>query len=410
VIVLALNCGSSSLKFQVFEGREPLARGLVERLGDQAILTFGTPGEAGLRTRESIPDHDAAVRRVLDWLATSGALGPSRGRIGAVGHRVVHGGERFTRPVLIDTDVIAAIHALEELAPLHNAPSLAGIEAARRALGPDVPMVAVFDTAFHATIPEAAHLYAIPRELATAHRIRRYGFHGLAYQSVLEGYAEQSGIPPDQATLVALHLGNGCSAAAIRNGRSVDTSMGLTPLEGLVMGTRSGDVDPALVGHLARVAEVPASEVERWLNERSGLLGLSGRSRDMRDLLDREREDAHARLAIDVFCHRARKYLGAYLTLLEGGDAVVFSGGIGEHAPAIRARICAGLEWAGLVIDPERNARAVGRPGRLTGDGARLPAYAIPADEERVIARETLERLGARGQAAPGPRDADRAC
>jgi acetate kinase len=313
---------------------------------------------------------------------------------------VVHGGEGFTRPALIDAEVIAAIRALEELAPLHNAPSLAGIEAARRALGPDVPMVAVFDTAFHATIPEAAHLYAIPRELATTHRIRRYGFHGVAYQSVLEGYAELSGTPPDRATLVALHLGNGCSAAAIRHGRSVDTSMGLTPLEGLVMGTRSGDVDPALVGHLARVAGVPVPEVERWLNERSGLLGLSGRSRDMRDLLDREREDPRARLAIDVFCHRARKYLGAYLTLLGGGDAVVFSGGIGEHAAEIRARICAGLEWAGLVLDPARNARAVGRAGRLTADGARLPAYAIPADEERVIARETLERLGARGQAA----------
>ena len=211
------------------------------------------------------------------------------------------------------------------------------MRAARAALGSDVPMVAVFDTAFHAAMPEHAYRYAIPHELAVKHGIRRYGFHGLAYRSVVARYAELTGTPLERATLVAFHLGNGCSAAAIKNGRSIDTSMGLTPLEGLVMGTRSGDVDPALIGYLARMEEVPAPEVERWLNERAGLLGLSGRSRDMRDLLAHEQDDPRARLAVDVFCHRARKYLGAYLAILGGADAVVFSGGIGEHAPEVRA-------------------------------------------------------------------------
>jgi acetate kinase len=406
VIVLALNCGSSSLKFQVFAsdpgapvaGARRLARGLVERIGDGATLMFQAEGSSATREREPVPDHEAAVRRVLGWLAAGGASEHGGAlRVDAVGHRVVHGGARFTEPVLIDADVLEAIEALEALAPLHNAPSLAGMRAARAALGPDVPMVAVFDTAFHAAMPEHAHRYAIPHELAVKHGIRRYGFHGLAYRSVLARYAELAGIPLERATLVALHLGNGCSAAAIKNGRSIDTSMGLTPLEGLVMGTRSGDVDPALIGYLARMEGVPAPEVERWLNERAGLLGLSGRSRDMRDLLAHEREDPRARLAVEVFSYRARKYLGAYLTVLGGGDAVVFSGGIGEHASEVRGRICAGMEWTGLVLDRSRNASVVGREGRLSPDGARCPAYVIPADEERVIAQDVVEWLARTG-------------
>jgi acetate kinase len=401
VLVLALNCGSSSLKFQLFSGgsgpaREarPLARGLVDRLGDQATLAFQAQGGAVLNERRRTSDHGAAVKGVLEWLASVGAVGRDpNARIAAVGHRVVHGGEQFTEPTRIDAGVVAAIEVLEALAPLHNAPSLAGIRAARAALGPDIPMVAVFDTAFHAGMPESAARYAIPHELALKHGIRRYGFHGLAYRSTLARYAELAGVPEGRVTLVAFHLGNGCSAAAIRNGRSIDTSMGLTPLEGLVMGTRSGNVDPALIGYLAREEGVPAPEVERWLNERSGLLGLSGRSRDMRDLLERERDDPRARLAVEVFCYRARKYLGGYLAALGGADAVVFSGGIGEHAPEIRARICAGMEWAGVVLDSAHNAAAIGREGRLSPDGARLPAYVIPADEERVIAQDTIDCL-----------------
>ena len=404
MIVLALNCGSSSLKFRLFQaepgastGLRRLAGGHVERLGDQATLAFEAAAGAQLSAQDAVPDHEAAVRRVTAWLAT---IDPGGRRIDAIGHRVVHGGERFTEPVLIDADVLAAIEELETLAPLHNAPSLAGIQAARTALGSDIPMVAIFDTAFHATMPEHASRYAIPHDLAVKRGIRRYGFHGLAYRSVLNEYARMSGTPAEAATLVAFHLGSGCSAAAIRHGRSVDTSMGLTPLEGLVMGTRSGDVDPALVGHLVRTESAPVTEVERWLNEGSGLRGLSGRSSDMRDLLARQGEDPRARLAVDVFCHRARKYLGAYLAVLGGADAVVFSGGIGEHAPEVRSRICAGMEWAGLVVDPERNAAAVGRAGRLSPEAARLPAYAIPADEERIIAQDTLARLAA-GRGAP---------
>jgi acetate kinase len=406
VIVLALNCGSSSLKFRLFQG-EPdaalpsLAGGQVDRLGDRATVRFDADGGPKVDGHEAIRDQGAAVRRVTAWLA---GLEPGR-RIDAVGHRVVHGGARFTEPTLIDGATLRGIEELEALAPLHNAPSLAGIQAAREALGPDVPMVAVFDTAFHATLPEPAYRYAIPADLAARHAIRRYGFHGLAYRSVLAEYARLSGTPPERATLVAFHLGNGCSVAAIERGRSVETSMGLTPLEGLVMGTRSGDVDPALVGHLVRAEGVPVAEAERWLNERSGLRGLSGGSSDMRDLLGRQREDPRARLAVDVFCHRARKYLGAYLAVLGGADAVVFSGGIGEHAPEVRARICAGMEWLGLVVDPELNATAVGRAGRVSPPGARLPAYAIPADEESVIARDTLARVrAAGGPAGPAPR------
>jgi acetate kinase len=408
VIVLALNCGSSSLKFQVFAGdpgarpagMRRLARGLVERIGDAATLMFQAEGSSATREREPVPDHEAAVRRVLGWLAAGGASEHGGAlRVDAVGHRVVHGGVRFTEPVLVDADVLEAIEALEALAPLHNAPSLKGMRAARATLGPDVPMVAVFDTAFHAEMPEHAYRYAIPHELAVKHGIRRYGFHGLAYRSVLARYAELTGIPLERATLVALHLGNGCSATAIKDGRSIDTSMGLTPLEGLVMGTRSGDVDPALIGYLARVEGVPAPEVERWLNERAGLLGLSGRSRDMRDLLANERGDPRARLAVEVFSYRARKYLGAYLAVLGGADAVVFSGGIGEHAPEVRRRICAGMEWTGLVLDASRNASVVARAGRLSPDGARCPAYVIPADEERVIAQDAVEWLARTGAA-----------
>ena len=408
MIVLALNCGSSSLKFHVFAsdsgvppaGARRLARGLVERIGSQATLAFQTEDGAEFRRHESVPDHEAAVGRVLAWLAETCEIGRGAGgRIDGVGHRVVHGGERFTQPVLIDTEVVDAIEELEALAPLHNAPSLSGIRAARATLGYEVPMVGVFDTAFHAEMPEHAYRYAIPHELAVKHGIRRYGFHGLAYRSVLARYAELVGTSIDRATLVALHLGNGCSAAAIKGGRSVETSMGLTPLEGLVMGTRSGDVDPALVGHLTRTEQVPVQQVERWLNERSGLLGLSGRSQDMRDLLERERDDPRARLAVDVFCYRARKYLGAYLAVLGGADAVVFSGGIGEHAPEVRARICAGMEWIGLVLDPARNAAALGGEGRLSPDGARLPVIVIPADEERVIAQDTMNWLTRTGRA-----------
>jgi acetate kinase len=356
--VLALNCGSSTVKFRLLAvepGAPPAAgRALAERTD---------------AVRDG--DHASAVRHALE-------LARSAASIDAVGHRIVHGGARFTAPALIDDGVIDAIEALETLAPLHNRPSLAGIRACRATLGAEVPMVAVFDTAFHAELPERAARYAIPWELAERHGIRRFGFHGISYAWATARTATLLGRAPDDLRLVALHLGSGCSAAAIRSGASVDTSMGLTPLEGLVMGTRSGDVDPALLGVLARGEHVPLDEVERWLNEGSGLLGLAGGSADVRDLV-----------ALDVFCHRARKYLGAYLAVLEGADAVVFTGGVGEHQPVIRWRIAAGFGWCGLTLDPHRNAVHDATDGVISADDSPIRALVVVADEERMIAAET---------------------
>jgi acetate kinase len=396
--VLALNCGSSTIKFRLFhfdraDDLRALAHGSIERFGHAASVNLATVDGAAVHGKEGIADHAAGIRRVVEW------IGEAVGRPGAVGHRVVHGGARFIAPAIVDDKVVAAIEQLATLAPLHNTPGLAGIRAARTLL--DVPMVAVFDTAFHATLPEAARTYAIPHGLADAHGIRRYGFHGLSYRAVVARYAAVSGVPSEASRLVVLHLGNGASAAAIAGGRSVDTSMGLTPLEGLVMGTRSGDVDPAIVAYLSREAGVEVQTVGEWLNERSGLLGLSGRSADVRDLLSAEPHDPHARLALEVFCHRARKYIGAYLAVLGGADAVIFTGGIGEHAPEIRARICRGLDWFGLVLDGGRNDAARGSESRISGDGARVAAWVIPTDEERVIADDTVACLAARVEARP---------
>lgn len=396
MVVLALNCGSSSVKFGLFElgpGAPPggcragLAHGKVDGLSTGDAVLRLRIGERVEEARAALEGHEAAVRHVLARLAAEERAGLPP--IGAVGHRVVHGANRFRHPVLIDDEVVAGLEALEELAPLHNRPSVTGIRTARAVLGPRVPMVAVFDTAFHASIPDHASSYAISRELSDRHGIRRFGFHGLSYQSVLARYGEMTDTPEEAATFVALHLGNGCSAAAIKGGRSVDTSMGFTPLEGLVMGTRSGDLDPAIVEYLTRREAVPVETVGEWLSSGSGLLGLSGLSADMRALLAREGDHPGAHLAIAVFCYRARKYIGAYLAALGGAQAVVFTGGIGENSPAIRARICAGMDWCGLRLDPARNAAAVGAEGCISPPDAALKAYVIAADEEPVIARET---------------------
>lgn len=393
MIVLALNSGSSSVKFRLFDldpgapdGERAIASGVFEGIaGGEPVLTLRT---GNLVEHEKVPvhGHGAAVRHLLARVAEERVRLPA---IAAVGHRVVHGGDRFSGPLLLEPEVVRALQEIEELAPLHNAPSVAGIRAARAALGHHVPMMAVFDTAFHASLPERASSYAIPSDLATRHRLRRFGFHGLSYQSVLCRYCRITGTPAERTTIVALHLGNGCSAAAIKEGRSMDTSMGFTPLEGLVMGTRSGDLDPALVGYLARKEGVPVETVEEWLNAKSGLLGLSGLSHDMRTLLAEEAKHPGARLAVEVFCYRARKYVGAYLAALGGAQAVVFTGGIGENAPEIRARICQGMEWCGLRLDPALNAAAVGVEGCISRPDAALQAYVIPSDEELVIARET---------------------
>jgi acetate kinase len=300
---------------------------------------------------------------------------------------------------LIDEAVIAELEALCEIAPLHNPGALSGIHAARKILGAGVPMVAAFDTSFHHAIPEHAAIYAIPFELSERHKIRRYGFHGLAHQYDIGRYAELIGKAVTYVSAVTLHLGNGCSATAIRNGQSIDTSMGFTPLEGLVMGTRSGDLDPALVSYLARKERVDAAEIDSWLNQRSGLLGLSGLSNDMRELTAAYQTNPRARLAVDAFCYRARKYLGAYLAVLGcAAQAIIFSGGIGENAPMVRKNILSGMEWCGLNIDAAANEAVIGRDGKISSSDSKLDIFVVHTDEEAIIARQTARIIGKRLQ------------
>jgi acetate kinase len=390
--ILVFNCGSSSVKFQVIDTAgnsratqhdRKLAWGIVDRLGGQASITLKlSDGASTSEENLDISNFKDAVRTIIERL---GALAQN---VEAVGHRVVHGADLFTSATVIDDAVLAKIESLNELAPLHNPAALSGVHAARRILH-SLPMAAVFDTAFHHTIPETAATYAIPVDLSKKHRIRRYGFHGIAHQYSVLRYGELHALSRDDIDIVTLHLGNGSSACAVRGGKSVDTSMGFTPLEGLVMGTRSGDLDPAIVGYLASKETVSPAEVERWLNERSGLLGLSGLSHDMRELMAVYDTNSHARLAVDVFCYRARKYLAAYLGILGAAGAVVFSGGIGENTPTVRQKICEGMEWCGLELEQEKNRSTVGVEGAISAPGARLRAYVIPSDEEAIIARET---------------------
>ena len=330
---------------------------------------------------------------MLAWLtsAGSGVEIDSVGQIEAVGHRVVHGGERFTHSTRIDDEVRRELEDLIELAPLHNPHNLRGIAAARAALGPGVPQVAIFDTAFHHSLPDVAYLYAIPYQLYRRHRVRRYGFHGTSHRYVAYRYRQLTGRSREQTRIITLHLGNGASACAIAGGDSVDTSMGFTPLEGLVMGTRSGDIDPAILDFVSAKEGLTLHELDSMLNKQSGLLGLSGLTADMRELLAEEAEhgDRRARLAVDLFCYRVKKYLGAYLAAMNGADAIVFAGGIGENSPDVRARICTGMDWLGIALDPEKNASITGTEGRVDRDGSRLELWVIPTDEELLIARDT---------------------
>jgi acetate kinase len=398
--ILVLNCGSSTLKFQLIETAAApkstgvdvkLARGVVDRIGSAASTRFEAVGSTEKQESVPIHDHEEAVGKVVEWLNSQ----PRLRVFDAVGHRVVHGGERFTRSVCIDEQVIAALDELCEIAPLHNPASVSGIRAARSMLGAAMPMVAAFDTSFHRTLPKHAFTYAIAHELATKYRIRRYGFHGLAHQYSVLRYGELTGTAKERVNVVTIHLGSGCSACAIRGGESMDTSMGFTPLEGLVMGTRSGDLDPALMSYLAQSESVEASEVEHWLNKGSGLLGISGFSNDMRELMAAYDANPRARLAVDVFCYRARKYLGAYLAVLGGAEAIIFSGGIGENSPAVREKICANMEWCGLELDPVANSKTIGKDGRISNVDSKLNSFVVHTDEELLIARETARLIEA---------------
>lgn len=411
--VLILNSGSSSVKFRVIDfaseasshdtrQKQTYISGAVKGIGSTGSLELKVKEKPFTKTTRVISDHRQAVHWLFEELEQLDKADKSPftlAGVEAVGHRVVHGGERFSRPVVITDSVMDEIDALSELAPLHNPPCLEGIRGAKAIMGSQIPMVAVFDTAFHHTMPSYAKVYALPHEVANRHHIRRYGFHGIAHASLVGSYFERTGRPSESSRLITVQLGNGCSISAVEDGKSVETSMGFTPLEGLVMGTRCGDLDPSIVNYLCQKENVDASEVDRWLNEQSGLLGLSGRTNDMRELLqaaDREQHEP-SQLAIDVFCYRVKKYIGAYLAVLGGADAIVFGGGIGEAAPDIRRRICEGMEWCGLRLDPTLNSAAIGlQQGdatRISQDGQPLEVYVGAADEETRIARETVHCL-----------------
>jgi acetate kinase len=402
--VLVLNAGSSSLKFQIIATDveqikeykdDRILRGEIDGIGGVAVIKVRYRNEPGITLTAPARDMGAALDYLLRYIASdrSGiAEIRNSGDVHAVGHRVVHGGELFKESSLIDDRVMKGIEDCIDLAPLHNPNNLKGIVAAKEIFGKDVPQVAVFDTSFHHSIPELAYLYAIPYHLYRRHRIRRYGFHGTSHRYVAFRYRALWGLTREQTNIITLHLGNGCSAAAIQAGDPIDTSMGMTPLEGLVMGTRSGDLDPAIVSVIARKEGMSASEVDTLLNTQSGLLGISGLTNDMRELQAelKEHDDRRVRLAVEVFCYRARKYIGAYLAAMGGADAVIFTGGIGENSAEVRARICSGMEWAGLHLDAKKNQETAGREGIISSDDSRLLAYAIPTDEELLIARDTV--------------------
>ncbi|MFG2136088.1 acetate kinase [Streptomyces sp. NPDC048650] len=396
--VLVLNSGSSSVKYQLLDMSDGtrLAVGLVERIGEENSRLAHTPLVTGgdrRQTEGAIADHKAALKAVAAELAADG-LGLDSPQLAAIGHRVVHGGLKFTEPTVVDDAVLEEIERLVPVAPLHNPANLTGIRTAR-ALRPDLPQVAVFDTAFHTTMPEYAARYAIDVEIADAHRIRRYGFHGTSHAYVSRKTAALLGKDPSEVNVIVLHLGNGASAAAVAGGRCVDTSMGLTPLEGLVMGTRSGDIDPAVTFHLKRVAGMSTDDVDELLNKRSGLVGLCG-DNDMREIRRRIDEgDERARLAFDIYIHRLKKYIGAYSAVLGRVDAVAFTAGVGENAAPVREAAVAGLEEMGLAVDASLNAVRSDEPRLISPEYARVAVAVVPTDEELEIAQQTYALVNA---------------
>jgi acetate kinase len=388
--VLVVNAGSSSLKYSLVDAVSgtAAATGHVERIGEAVgeVVHEGSSGEH--RTERKIANHEDALRAAMEAFAEHG---PSLDEVDleAVGHRVVHGGARFSEPVLVDDALVAKVKELIPLAPLHNPANLEGIATSLK-LFPDVPQVAVFDTAFHSTLPPEAYTYAVPRSWVAEHRIRRYGFHGTSYSFVSGEAARLLGRPRGEVNLIVLHLGNGASAAAIRGGESVDTSMGLTPLEGLVMGTRSGDIDPALHAHLQRQLGWSLEDIDGILNRESGLKGLSGHN-DFREVERlRAAGDPGARLAFEVYCYRLRKYVGAYYAVLGTVDAVVFTAGVGQNAASVRSCALAGLERLGIEVDPARNQGRVTTPTVVSPDGCDVAVLVVPTNEEWEIARQAM--------------------
>lgn len=390
--VLIFNCGSSSVKYQLFDmpGGKVLAKGLIQRIGESRSEAAQQAGDSSIKLDKPIRNHHEGLEAVKGML-TDPAKGPLRSlaEIGACGHRVVHGGEAVTGSVIIDDRIEQVIEEYSDLAPLHNPPNLVGIREARKMMR-GIPQVACFDTAFHQTIPKTAFLYAFPNEFYEKHHIRKYGFHGTSHQYVARRAATLLKRGEFEVDLITCHLGNGCSMAAVKRGKCVDTSMGLTPLEGLVMGTRAGDFDPAIVLHLLRKGYT-AEQLDGIFNKKSGLLGVSGVSNDVRDLEEQARGGkAAALLALDIFAYRIRKYIGAYLAALNGADAVVFAGGIGENGARMRKRILDGLDNLGIAVDESKNAALVGgEEGEIQNAGSRIKVLIVPTNEERAIAQET---------------------
>ncbi len=403
--VLVLNCGSSSLKFQIIETDLAhiendtdvmLAKGLIERIGSQSIINFQAEGQIAFKSAEPLRDHKQALLYAIKWITNQDSKIPGiadLADIHAIGHRCVHGAERFKKSVRLDNDVISGIEDCIPLAPLHNPANLKGIYASREIFGPSVPQVAIFDTSFHSTMPETSYLFAIPYQLYSRFKIRKYGFHGTSHRFIGYRYRRLAGKERDDVNIISMHLGNGASACAIKGGKSIDTSMGLTPLDGLMMGTRCGDIDPTVVEFLSHNEGITMDEVFSVLNKRSGLIGISGLTNDMRDLLQEEKEhqDRRAKLAIDMFCHRIKKYIGFYLAEMNGTDAICFTGGIGENSAEIRKRSLTHLDFFGIEIDDELNQLACGgREMKISTPESRIAVYVIPTNEELLLARDTV--------------------
>ena len=392
MIVFVINCGSSSLKYQLIDMKNEnvMAKGLIERIGMDGSVLKHTPANANtIDISTEIPDHKVATQLVIEALLDENhGVIKKMSEINAVGHRVVHGGERFTDSMLITTDVIKGIEACCEIAPLHNPPNLHGILACMELL-PEVPQVAVFDTAFHQTMPKTAFLYGLPYEMYVKYGLRRYGFHGTSHRYVAQKAAEMMGEHMSDLRIITCHLGNGASLTAIKYGRSVDTSMGYTPLEGLIMGTRSGEIDPAIIPFLMEKENMDAQQIDNFLNRRSGILGISGLSSDFRDLeAAANNGDERSQLAIDVFAYKVKKYIGGYVAAMGGVDAIVFTAGLGENSPFMREKICSGLEYLGTRIDPELN-KIRGKAREISIKRAKTKIFVVPTNEELVIARDT---------------------
>ena len=391
MIIFVVNCGSSSIKYQLLNmnGEQVLAKGLIERIGMEGSVLKHTPtGKYTVDISAEIPDHSVGIQMALDALTNEeyGVI-DSMDEIDAVGHRV--GGERFTDSVLISDDVLNGIEACAEIAPLHNPPNLYGIKACMRLMY-NTPQVAVFDTAFHQTMPKVAYLYGLPYEMYVKYGLRRYGFHGTSHKYVAQQAAEMMGEHMSDLRFITCHLGNGASIAAIKYGKSIDTSMGYTPLEGLVMGTRSGEIDPAIIPFLMEKENMNAQQIDDYLNRRSGILGISGLSSDFRDLESAaNRGDERSQLAIDIFAYKVKKYIGGYVAAMGGVDAIIFTAGLGENSPFMRDKICNGLEYLGTRIDPELN-KLRGKQMEISIKRARVKIFVIPTNEELVIARDTL--------------------